>query len=96
MFSLSLFVPSQPSLPALPPSVAVLVLGFHVGGGSEGGWWGARNPSLACGVSPLQARLFFLFRAAFRVAGPLGKGGAGATRVWTERRVAEGEALGKR
>lgn len=96
MFSLSLFVPSRPSLPGLPPSVAVLVLGFHVGGGSEGGGRGERNPSLACGVSPLQARLFFLFRPVCRVAGPLGQGGAGATRVWAERRVAEGEALGKR
>ena len=60
----SLPLRSLSSLPPFSPSLAVVVLGFHVGGGREGGGWGARNPSLACGVSPPQARLFFLFRTA--------------------------------
>lgn len=92
----SLPLRSLSSLPPFSPSPAVVVLGFHVGGGREGGGRGARNPSLACGVSPLQARLFFMFRTAGGRAAAVRRGGAGTTQRWPERRVAEGEALGKR
>lgn len=92
----SLPLRSLSSLPPFSPSLAVLVLGFHVGGGREGGGRGERNPSLACGVSPPQARLFFLLRTAGGSAEPLWQGAAGATWLRAERRVAEGEALGKR